>query len=122
MFGFIFKKINKKTTRDNSCNVTFSQLINNNSKKSIIIYDNSANINFINKTPIPSLDLENPTHFKIFNLLNELERGECKNKIYDNLSDDKCDLFSNQLLIQNNIKNENIRRFISCFDINQTEN
>lgn len=121
MFSFFFNKtfcnktinVKKILTRDNSCNVTYSQLINNSFKNSIIICEN--NESFIGRTPIQSLDLENPTHFKIYQILNELDNNYFKtnsSKFYA----DEFNTIESQMFLQNEIKNENIKKFLYCFD------
>ena len=139
MFNFFYKNVvnspNKtkinQYTRDNSCNVTYNDLINNNLKKSIIIYDNSEN--FITKTPISSLDLTIPTHFKIYEILNDIDTVYYKNircdyeYEYKNKQNDLCDNYYENLIIQNNIKKENIKKenikkFIHCFDMDEQNN
>lgn len=118
MFSFLYNRtINKKNiARDNSFNVTYSQINNNIFKKSIIIYEN--NDAFIYKTPIQSLDLENPTHFKIYQILNDIDtiyyQDISKNNIIDIDSDNT--FITNKKNIQDEIKKENIKKFIECFD------
>lgn len=105
---------------DNSYNVTYCQILDN-FHHSIIIYDNDNSKNIISRTPIPSLDLENPTDFKIYEMLNELDDKKIyykENNEYFHLSNmDIIDADTEKgFIIQNNIKIENIKKFISCFD------
>lgn len=124
MFNFFNRKtINKKnnplchvSTRDNSCNVTYCQLLDN-LNRSIIIHDD---FDKIPKTPISSLDFNIPSHYKIYEILNDLDNVYYKHKkIYDKNSDeyDEYDIQKEKSsIIQNDVKSENIKLFISCFD------
>lgn len=135
MFSFIYKRFTNSSTkkniitRDNSCNVNYNDLINNNLKKSIIIYDNS--VNFITKTPISSLDLNIPTHFKIYEILTDLDTIKCLNIQdcdneydihHDKQSDDFYNNYYERSIIQNNIKIQNIKNFIYCCDTEELKN
>lgn len=85
--------------------------------------DGSFNYNnsnyFINRTPIPSLDLNNPTDLKIYNILIEFDKhtdevyfSECdrREKIDKKISSQE-EIKINK--INSKIKNENIKKFIS---------
>ena len=122
MFSFFSRKtINKKSysyantsSRDNSCNVTYYQLLDN-LNHSIFIHDN---FDKITKTPISSLDLNIPVHYKIYEILNDLDSIYCKDKnnIYDKDNEEYHIQNEKKNIVQNNVKNENMKRFISCFD------
>lgn len=119
MFSYFHKKFTKSNkniiTRDNSCNVTYNELINNNLKKSIIIHDNSSN--FITRTPVSSLDLKIPAHFKIYEILTELDTTmRHKSADFYEKQFDLCDNYYERLIVQNNIKLQNIKNFINSCD------
>ena len=118
MFSFLNRKTKSLLLCDNSCNVTYCQFLDN-LHRSIIIYDNSKNI--ISRTPIPSLDLENPTDFKIYQNLNELDDKKIyykeNNEYFDLSNIYMIDTYTERaFIVQHNIKIENIKKFISCFD------
>jgi len=86
---------------------------------------NKNNLNyFINRTPTPSLDLNNPTDLKIYNILIEFDEhnDEVYFSQYDRREKINENIYNQEQLninnITNKIKNENIKKFISQFDCN----
>lgn len=112
MFYF-FKHKNKNT--ENKCNQSLYVSFNDN--KNSLDY-------FINRTPIPSLDLNNPTDLKIYNILSEFDKH--KDEVYfseydrqEKINEKICtEEQLNNNNITNKIKNENIKTFISQFNCN----
>lgn len=119
MFNFFRKKYEKE------CEHKTTQVEYNNTFLDVSFKDNKNGLNyFINRTPIPSLDLNNPTDLKIYNILIEFDKykdeiyfSECdiREKIDENICIQE-QLNNNN--ITNKIKNENIKTFISQFDYN----
>lgn len=112
MFDF-FKFKNKNI--QNKCNLYLDVSFNDNKN----VLDD-----FINRSSIPLLDLNNPTDLKIYNILIELDKHndevyfseyDRREKINEKTSIQEEIKINN---INNKIKNENIKTFISQFNSN----
>jgi hypothetical protein len=119
MFNF-FRKKYKKDYENKTTQVEYNTFLD------VSFNFNKKNSNnFINRTPIPSLDLNNPTDLKIYSILFEFDKY--KDEVYFNeydrreqINEKTCnqeELLNNNN-ITNKIKNENIKTFISLFNCN----
>ena len=133
----LFNTINFKNTKQKQPSVHIKPLpyislnmmnIKDNNDTNNLYHDLYDSIYRKNVTPIPSLDLNNATDIKIFNILKELDNVKTinyeysNNKIMDNTSNleqknnDILDEYKNKRYSQQYIINENIKKFILTYE------